>query len=119
MIQSMARDMLGCESQGRIAFDSSDPALLEAGVRVRLVFEIALLKSCSRTYAEPVIVLASRERLSGNGWRGAGLWMKYLVGNIQKFEVADNHMQVLDPSNALFAEQLRRAVHVATTSFQA
>ena len=54
-------------------------------------------------------MLASRQRLAG---ADATYLKSIFAGNVERFEVATSHKQVLDPHNANFAAHLARCLEL-------
>ncbi len=94
-------------AMGGIAAPVDDPGYMKAVVRTVTAFEHAIARHRPRPYGGPAYMLASRQRLLGADSR---YLTSIFTGEVERFEVATSHKQVLDPQNAQFAAHLARCL---------
>ncbi len=82
-------------------------------------FEKALVKYRARPYDGPVLLLASRERLSAAGWGNREKLKAHFSGDVRCFEVGVSHNQILDTQNEDFARHLKHCLSTARAALTA
>ena len=119
-VRTLAHRLRRDRQEGRIEFDFKDPNRRKGAHQVAVGFEKALLKYRPKPYGGPVLLLASRERLSTAAWGNPKKLKAFFPGRVYCFEVGSDHKQILDTQNEDFARHLAHCVKsvraaVATT----
>lgn len=97
------------EQEGLITIDTSDAkAILEATGAV-LSFRLALRTYRIPPYGGSILLIGSRERLSG----GKEYSKQYLTSNVKFFEICDHHSEIHAVSNERFAKNLQKCMEIA------
>ena len=99
-------------SRGRIQVDTSNQDVLKEALQTQLHLGRALGAYRVPVYAGPVLILGSRDRLSGK----TGSLMKKLTGKVQVFDVADSHYKIHDVGNERFEAALRQCLEIIQRS---
>lgn len=95
--------------EGRIKIDTSDAKAIMEATSTALSFHLALKTYHIPPYDGTILLLSSRERLS-HGFEHA---KQYMIGDVQTFEVCNNHRDIHKPDNKIFTEDMRTCMKIA------
>jgi len=109
-VRGLGLGLRALQQKGNIDFDFNDPNRRRGARQVAASFENALLEYQPEPYDGPVLLLATREKLTETGWGNRQKLKAHFAGEVQCFEVGQHHTEILDTNNETFARHLTDCV---------
>jgi hypothetical protein len=100
-------------AMGTIDAPIDDPHYARASVRTAIAFENAIRAHRASAYDGPVCILSSQDRLAGLPSSELGA---LFTGQVERFDVATTHSEILDARNVMFAAAIKRCLGIVHDS---